>query len=125
MAPRSSQGRLLPPLELEILKVLWLLGQGSVREVQTEISRRRPLAYTTVETLLDRLYRKGAAERRKQGRRHIYQPLVSRQIALELALERLAQDFFDGSRERLLAHLQGASPAAAPAAVEVLDAALL
>lgn len=116
MAARNSgQTRLLPPLELEAMKALWQLGEGTVREVSREMSRRRPLAYTTVMTLLDRLARKGAAGRRKQGRAHVYHPLVSREAALELAVERITQDFFGGSRERLALHLRGgATEAAAP-----------
>lgn len=104
------QKRLLPPLELEALRALWQLGEGTVRDVSADLNRRRPLAYTTVLTLLDRLARKGAAGRRKQGRAHIYYPLLSREEALELAVDRLAQDFFDGSRQSLTQHLRGEGP---------------
>ena len=122
----ADRGR-IPPLELEAMKVLWDLGQATVRQVQVEMSRRRPLAYTTVMTLLDRLTRRGAAERRKQGRAHLYHPLLARETARELAIDRLTLDFFDGSRERLAAHLHGEAPAAAtaPAEQESLDTALL
>jgi predicted transcriptional regulator len=124
-----SQSRLLPPLELEALRALWQLAEGTVRDVNAELNRRRPLAYTTVLTLLDRLARKGAAGRRKQGRAHIYYPLLSREAALELAVDRLAHDFFDGSRQSLTEHLRGEGPA--PAEIPTtesepaLDAALL
>ncbi|MBI3667873.1 MAG: BlaI/MecI/CopY family transcriptional regulator [Acidobacteria bacterium] len=123
----GNHGRLLPPLELEAMKALWQLGEATVRQVNTEMNRRRPLAYTTVLTLLDRLARKGAAGRRKQGRAHFYVPLISREAALEMVIDRLARDFFDGSRERLLNHLRGRSPepAEAAAAEAALDAALL
>ena len=118
--------RLLPPLELEAMKALWLLGEGTVRDVQAEMNRRRPLAYTTVMTLLDRLARKGAVSRRKLGRAHLYEPLVSKRTALELAVDRLALDFFDGSRDRLQAYLGGGGePAEAVAGEEALDEALL
>ena len=124
MTPAAK--RLLPPLELEVMKALWQLGESTVREVNTEMNRRRPLAYTTVMTLLDRLARKGAAARRKQGRAFLYRPLISRRAALEMVVDRLAIDFFGGSRDRLLAHLEGqddGSPAGS--AEETLDAALL
>ena len=121
-----ERGR-IPPLELEAMKVLWDLGQATVRQVQVEMSRRRPLAYTTVMTLLDRLTRRGAAERRKQGRAHLYHPLLARETARELAIDRLTHDFFDGSRERLAAHLHGETPAAADVVPEesALDTVLL
>ncbi len=119
----------LPPLELEAMKALWQLGEGTVREVRLEIAPRRPLAYTTVMTLLDRLARKGAVARRKEGRSHVYCPLISREAVLEVAVDRLAQDFFAGSRERLRDHLQGIGEARTPeagmAAEELLDATLL
>ncbi len=111
------------------MKALWQLGEATVREVNQELNRQRPLAYTTVMTLLDRLARKGAAGRRKHGRVHIYHPLITRQAALELAVDRLAWDFFNGSRERLTAHLQGeieGSPQnSAPDNEAALDATLL
>lgn len=99
-----ERGR-IPPLELEALKVLWDLGEATVREVQLEMSRHRPLAYTTVMTLLDRLTRRGVVERRKQGRAHLFQPLLSRETARELALNRLTHDYFQGSRDNLLDYL--------------------
>jgi len=93
------------------------------------LNRQRPLAYTTVLTLLDRLGRKGLAGRSKRGRAHVYHPLISRDEVMELALERLTRDFFDGSRERLSAHLLGQPVAGqeiqATERDEALDAALL
>ncbi len=121
----APSNRLLPPLELEVMKTLWQLGESTVRDVQRELGRRRPLAYTTVMTLLDRLARKGAATRRKQGRAHVYTPVLSRDAALELALDRLTGDFFEGSRQRLLGHLQGEPSAPSPESEEPLDATLL
>jgi predicted transcriptional regulator len=100
----------IPPLELEALKVLWGRGEATVREVQLELGRDRRLAYTTVMTLLDRLARRGAAERHKQGRAHVYRPALARETAAELAIDRLAHDYFGGSRERLLQYLQGEVP---------------
>ncbi len=111
------------------MKALWQLGEATVRDVNRELNRRRPLAYTTVMTLLDRLARKGAAGRRKQGRAHVYHPLLARHVALDLAVERLTHDFFDGSRQRLIDHLRGGGAApsepSAPDSEESLDAALL
>ena len=121
-----TNARPLPPLELEVMQALWRLRDATVRQVNTEMNRRRPLAYTTVLTLLDRLARKGVAGRRKHGRAFVYHPLLSRQAATELAIDRLARDFFGGSRDALHAHLSGeAAPESAPAGDESLDEALL
>jgi len=114
-------------LELEALKVLWDLGEATVRDVQLEMSRRRPLAYTTVLTLLDRLNRRGAVERRKHGRAHLYHSVLARETALELAIERLTHDYFDGSRQRLIQHLHGQASLSRQesAPTEALEAELL
>ena len=55
-----------PPLEMLCLNALWEIAEGNVEEVRRAISQNRPLAYTTVLTLLDRLTRRGAVTRRKE-----------------------------------------------------------
>ena len=88
----------LPPLEQECMKVLWSRGQGTVHDVRAELFPRRPLAYTTVETLLQRLTQKGVLTREKRGRRHLYR-------FCERAIDRVVRDFFGGSRDQLRLHL--------------------
>ena len=107
MVPKPE--RLLPPLELQVMKVLWELGESTVGQVQLEMRRLRPFAYTTVMTLLDRLAKKGAVNRRKQGRGYIYAPVLNRHVALNLALGRLIGDFFGGSPEKLISYLRDAN----------------
>ena len=103
MNPRA---RLLPELELEVMKVLWRRDAATVADVQEELKAERPLAYTTVMTVLDRLARKGAADRDKQGRGYLYRPAVSEQEVCELAFERLLDDFFSRSPQKLLQFIQ-------------------
>lgn len=109
MARKTRNPRLdLPPLELDCMRALWSLGQATVQEVRACLTPERPLAYTTVMTLMDRLARKGVVERRKQGRAHLYTPAVAEIEVRERALERFVEDFFSGSRAELRAHLGGA-----------------
>jgi hypothetical protein len=76
----------------------------------------RPLAYTTVLTLMDRLARKGIVEREKRGRAFLYHPLVEEDQVRQQALARLVGDFFQGSPERLRQYLgRGGTRAAPPA----------
>jgi BlaI family transcriptional regulator, penicillinase repressor len=96
-----------PPLELECLKALWKLGEGSVKDVRNDLAASRDLAYTTVMTLLDRLVRKGGATRRKNGRMFLYSPVLPRDLLRRLAVKELADSFFNGSPQELLAFLQG------------------
>jgi predicted transcriptional regulator len=96
----------LPELELEVMKVLWRREAATVADVQEELKPARPLAYTTVMTVLDRLARKGAADRDKQGRGYLYWPVVSEQEVCELAFDRLLDDFFSRSPQKLLQYVQ-------------------
>lgn len=66
----------LGPLEIEVMEVLWLHGECNVHNVVERLAR--PLAYTTVMTTLDRLYKKKLLERHKLERAFIYQAALSR-----------------------------------------------
>jgi predicted transcriptional regulator len=123
---RDGPAEIPPPLELECLKALWTLGEGNVRAVRQELMRARPLAYTTVMTVLDRLARRGAVARRKAGRSFLYTPLLSRHTLRGLAVRQLLDGFFDGSEDELRAYLEGRQPAPECTAPEPeLDTALL
>jgi BlaI family penicillinase repressor len=100
--PRSGAREIPPPLEVECLKALWTLGEGSVQDVRKALTGDRRLAYTTVMTVLDRLARKGRVSRRKVGRSFVYVPVLSREALRRLALQDLLDRYFEGSREALL-----------------------
>ena len=63
-------------LENTVMELVWSAGQSSVRDVMDRMER--PLAYTTVMTTLDRLYKKGLLERHKSERAFVYAPKLSR-----------------------------------------------
>jgi predicted transcriptional regulator len=119
-----------PPLELLCLKALWSLGEGNVKDVQQVVARTRPLAYTTIMTVLERLVHKEKLTRRKQGRAFLYVPTMSEDAMRQVAVRELLESFFDGSVAELVRFL-GASEAAAarvaeaPAAEERIDTVLL
>lgn len=70
----------LGQLEADVMRRLWTAGRPtSVREVLEDISQERPLAYTTVMTVLDNLHSKGFVRRTKQGRAFVYSPVMSRE----------------------------------------------
>jgi predicted transcriptional regulator len=116
MSPtKRSSGLHLPPLELECLQALWALGQGTVQQLQARLLASRPLAYTTVMTVMDRLSRKGMVEREKRGRAHLYHPRVAEEELRRDALNRFLENFFGGSPEELLRYLKaGGAPALKP-----------
>jgi len=90
------------------LNALWQLGEGNVEEVRRVVAAGKPLAYTTVLTLLDRLARRGAVSRRKEGRGYRYQPTVERSRLRHMALKQFLEYHFDGSVGELKIFLETA-----------------
>ena len=94
-----------PPLELLCLNALWSLKEGNVKDVRQLVARKRPLAYTTIMTVLDRLVRKGLLARRKVGRAFVYMPQMARDSMRRIAVRELLDGFFDGSEQELVRFL--------------------
>ena len=105
MAP--SAPRRLTPVELDCMKALWELGEGTLHSLRERLLPSRPLAYTTVMTIMDRLARKGMVSRHKVRRAYVYRPLLSEDAARREAVERLLSDHFNNSVEALQRYLEG------------------
>jgi BlaI family transcriptional regulator, penicillinase repressor len=106
----------LAPFELDCMNALWPLGEASVKQVRESLMARRPRAYTTIMTILDRLEQKGIVSRRKVGRAYLYRASLLAAEAQQSAVQQLVAGFFGGSREALAAHLTGVQGALAPRA---------
>ena len=89
---RAALGR----LERSVMEVLWARGESSVREVAGELER--PLAYTTVMTTLDRLYKKNLLKRRKEERAFRYAPRITRSDWERRRADELFAEFLGGPR---------------------------
>ena len=87
-------------LDLEIMKVIWQLGQATVSEVLDTINRK--LAYTTVATTMKHLEQKGFLTYTVDGRTFVYQPLIQEAEVSQSMLSDLLERFFDNSVERLV-----------------------
>jgi predicted transcriptional regulator len=101
-----SQSLALGSLEFELMEILWSHGESSVRAVVPKLSRA--LAYTTVMTTLDRLFKKGLLDRHKSDRAFVYSPSISRQQWEQRRAGHLVAGFLSGphpSRELLLSCL--------------------
>ncbi len=91
------------PREVDVLKALWALGSGSVREVHTRMCPDGELAFNTVQTLLRIMEDKGLIRHRVEGRTFIYEPIYSR----DRVTARLLHRVFDGAiGEAVLSLLQ-------------------
>jgi BlaI family penicillinase repressor len=104
MGPKPKS-RPLTPLELEIMKVLWEAGPGAVEAVRARLPGSPKLAYTTVQTMLNVLHRKGKVRRTLRGRAYEYRPVVSREKAARVAIRDLIDRLFGGSAESLVMSL--------------------
>jgi predicted transcriptional regulator len=93
----------LTRLELEIMQVLWKRGASNVSEVQDGMGRE--LAYTTVQTVLNTLHRKGKLRRKLDGRAYVYSAAVTEANALRHAVRDLVDRMFGGSSEELVLSL--------------------
>ena len=93
----------LTRLELRIMQVIWRRGRCTVSEVQGEMEP--PLAYTTVQTMLNILERKGKLKRELQGRAYIYSATITEAKALGQGVRDLIDRMFGGSSEELVMSL--------------------
>lgn len=103
MARRKGSSVGMTPLELKIMQVLWRLGPAQVQAVQQELAG--DLAYTTVQTMLNVLHRKGRVTRRLRGRAYEYRATVTEEKTLGTALTDLIDRMFGGSPEELVMSL--------------------
>ena len=94
----------LTRLELLIMQVLWNNGPSTVQAVQERLPGD-PLAYTTVQTMLNILQRKGKVKRKLLGKAYEYRPVLSRDKALREAASDMLDRMFGGSVEALLMSL--------------------
>ena len=95
----------LSELQLELMRVLWRDREASVADVAAALEPDRPLAHTTVATLLARLAKRGIVEARRDGRQLLYRPLVSEPQVRRTMVTGLVQSLFGGDSKALLAHL--------------------
>ena len=92
-------------LELDILKVLWRRGESTVRQVREALAPARPLAHTTVITVMNIMVDKGYLEREPRGRSHLYRPRIKEGTVRRRMLSDLVRRAFDGSPAALMLNL--------------------
>lgn len=103
MPPRQSGT--LTEAELRIMNILWLRGSGTVQQVLDSITEKPALAYNSVLTTIRVLERKGYLKHLKDGRAHVYTPLVGQKEATRSEIRHLVGRFFENSREQLVLNL--------------------
>src|SRR6267142_4982505 len=102
MESMPKRARVLTPLERRIMRVLWDGGAGNVQKVLQGLTGEPQLAYTTVQTTLNVLQRKGRVKRKLVGRAYEYSAIVSQEAADSHAIKDVLRRVFRGSVDDLL-----------------------
>jgi len=103
--PKEAEAKMLTDVELELMTILWRLGEGSVSQVIEELPKERDLAYTSVSTILRILEQKEVVETRKEGRGHIYIPFLKKSVYEAKAVKHVVDRVFDGTPASLVKQL--------------------
>ena len=101
MGKKAKPGR-FTEAELVLMDILWDHGPLTVQKVVEHLPSERPLAYTTVQTVLNVLHRKGGVRRKLRERTYHYEAAVSRAHAASTALQDLVCRLFRGSAEEVV-----------------------
>jgi BlaI family penicillinase repressor len=102
--PKSSD-LVLSDLQLMLMRVFWSRPSASAADVVSELRATRPLAHTTVATLLSRLEKRGLLQASREGRQVTYRAAVSQQVVRRSMVSALLAGLFDGEARGLLSHL--------------------
>jgi predicted transcriptional regulator len=94
-------------LQQEIMRALWRIGQGTVEDVRSALPKKRRGAYTTVQTVLNRLAERGLLRRQRSGAAIVYEPRMTEAQYLERSLSETLAGASDDARQAALAGLVG------------------
>lgn len=95
----------LGDLEADVMRVVWKKRRATVQDVQEALKPKRPLAYTTIMTVMSRLAKKGLLKQHKVGRGYVYSPRASQEKMAGSMLRSLIRRFYDGAATKAIAHL--------------------
>lgn len=98
-------GQTLTPQELAIMKIVWDLGEGTVRDVYERLHETRSIAYTTVLTMMGVLEQKGYVRKSSGARAYVYRATRPRQQVVSAMVREFVDRVFDGAAAPLLLHL--------------------
>lgn len=102
---QKKKNDLLTEVELEFMTQLWDLNEGTVRDVLGKLPEGRNLAYTSAATILKILETKGFVTSRKDGKRHIFVPVLAKDAYQTRSLKDLSMKLFDDTPASLVARL--------------------
>ena len=95
----------LGELQKAIMEIVWAMGEATAREVQERLSQKRPLAYTSVLSIMQRLEKAGWLRHREDQRTYVYQPAFSRDQESDRSLRHFVERVFHGNSQLVIQHL--------------------
>lgn len=101
----ATRKKLLTEMELELMNILWDLQEGTVRDVLERLPRERDLAYTTVATTIRILEDKKVVTSRKQGKAHIFTPILLKESYEARSLNHMVKKVFNNAPVSIVARL--------------------
>lgn len=107
LGKRNPAALTLTDVELELMTILWRIGEGTVNDVLDNLPADRQLAYTSVATVLRILQDKRFLKVRKEGRAHVFIPAVPKEKYETASVRHLVQGVFDGAPTELVRCLVG------------------
>lgn len=93
--------------ELEILRILWHASPATVRQVNERLNEQRPVGYTTTLKQMQIMHEKGLLSREKEGKTHLYRPLISENETRSRLIDKLLDSAFGGSTAELVMQALG------------------
>jgi len=107
MAAEKDHLSPLSGAQIEIMNLIWARGEAGVSDIWKALQQKRPVARTTVLTVMDRLEKKGWLHRRIVDQQHLYSAARARDVTLGGMVQRLVETAFAGSAEELVVALLG------------------
>lgn len=95
------------PSELEVLNILWELKEANTQTVNDRLNQRRQVGYTSTLKTMQVMAEKGLLDRRKEGKSHVYFPLIQESAAKGNLLTKFVNNTFGGSTSSLMMQLLG------------------
>ncbi|MDP2684340.1 MAG: BlaI/MecI/CopY family transcriptional regulator [bacterium] len=96
MEKQAKQGgkalKIFGTLEREVMEIIWVKRSVTVREIFEQIKQKRKIAYTTVMTIMDRLFTKGILKRKKLGKTYLYNSFVTKSDFFEKTSKNIIND---------------------------------
>ncbi len=99
----------LSDFEVDVMNVVWRFGECTAPQVHREVEKRKPVTYSTVKTIIDRLEKKGAIQRtRTEGRTIFFKPTIAPSEVQTNLVDKLLGTIFAGDRRPLFSRLLSA-----------------